>query len=274
MDDLYCAVNGARTRYRTCGHGSPVVLVHGLGASLDYWAANMAPLGQHHQVFALDLLGFGQSDKTFPEVSLEAMGRFVAGFLDTHSLDRVSLVGNSMGGLVTLQMAIQFPERVHKLVLVDNAGFGRQVHWTLRLMSLPGIGEFAYRPGLRAMQWIAREIFHNSEQAPADWLELMADLAGQPGARQAFLAALRYGVNLLGVKPEILRAVRDGLARLTAPTLIVWGRQDRLLPLSQGLAGLKLIPGSQLHIWDQCGHVPHMEKADEFNRLVLAFLAD
>jgi 4,5:9,10-diseco-3-hydroxy-5,9,17-trioxoandrosta-1(10),2-diene-4-oate hydrolase len=69
-------------------------------------------------------------------------------------------------------------------------------------------------------------------------------------------------------------AVRNGLTRLTAPTLIIWGRQDQVLPLGHGLAGLKLIPSSQLHVWDQCGHVPHMEKADEFNRLVIAFLAD
>jgi 4,5:9,10-diseco-3-hydroxy-5,9,17-trioxoandrosta-1(10),2-diene-4-oate hydrolase len=274
MDDLYCTINGANVRYRTCGDGRPVVLIHGLGASIEYWAANMAPLSQHYRVFALDLLGFGRSDKTLTDVSLEFMGRFVAGFLDVHDLDRVSLVGNSMGGLIALQTATQFPDRIHKLVLVDNAGFGRQVHWVLRLMSLPGVGELAYRPGLRGMRWIARGIFYDPDQAPADWLELMVDLARQPGARQAFLAALRYGVNLWGVKPEIMGAVRNGLTRLTAPTLIIWGRQDQVLLLGHGLAGLKLIPGSQLHVWDQCGHVPHMEKADEFNRLVITFLAD
>ncbi len=274
MENLYWNANGTNIRYRMSGEGDAVVFIHGLGASLEYWEPNVVPLSKHFRVFTMDLPGFGQSDKTVADLTLDVIGRFVADFLDFHNLDRVTLVGNSMGGLVALQTAIQYPQRIHKLVLVDNAGFGRVVHWTFRITSLPIVGEVLYMLSPWLMPFVIRAMFHDVSLAPEGWNTFMIGMTRQPGARRTHLAALRYGVNLWGVKPEIIRAVREGIARLSMPTLICWGRQDQMLPMKQALNGLALIPGSQLHIWDRCGHVPQLEKPDEFNRLLLAFLSE
>jgi len=276
MRDLYCSVDGVNTRYWVCGDGPSVVLIHGLGASVEFWERNIEALGEHFRTYALDLVGFGCTDKPDTQPSLEVAVRHVIGFLDAQGVQQASLVGNSMGGLIALVAASRFPERVHKLVLVDSAGFGRQVHWMFRVMSLPGVGELCLRsrPGRRGMRLVARSMCHDPGTLSDEWLARQAEMLRAPEARRAYLAALRYGVNFWGVRPHIVRQVEESLARLTVPTLILWGREDHMLPLTQGLAGREKITGARLQVWEGCGHVPQLEKPEDFNRLVIAFLSE
>jgi len=276
MRDLYCSVDGIKTRYWVCGDGPPVVLIHGLGASVEFWERNMAGLGERFRVYAFDLVGFGRTDKPDNAPSLDVGVRHVIGFMDAQGVARASLVGNSMGGLIALVTAARFPERVHKLVLVDSAGFGRRIHWMFRLLSLPVVGELALamRPGPRGMRLVARYMCHDGQTLSDEWLKRQAEMLRAPEARRAYLAALRLGVTLRGIRPEIIQEVEQSLPRIQAPTLILWGREDRMLPLADIARSWKRIPEARLEVWDRCGHVPQLEKPEEFNRLVSAFLSD
>ncbi|MFQ6059660.1 MAG: alpha/beta fold hydrolase [Anaerolineae bacterium] len=276
MRDLYCFVNGIKTRYWVCGDGPPVVLIHGLGASVEFWERNMAALGERFRVYALDLVGFGRTDKPNLEPSLEMAVRHVIGFLDAQGVERASLVGNSMGGLIALVAAGRFPERVEKLVLVDSAGLGRRIHWGFRALSLPGIGALAmrFRPNVRSMRLVRRYMCHDPNTLSDEWLARRVEMLQAPEARRALFTTLRYGVNLWGVRPHLVREADESLAHVTAPTLVVWGREDRMLPLADAMAGWERIPGARLEVWEGCGHVPQLEKPDEFNRLVTSFLSE
>ncbi len=259
-----------------CGDGPPVVLIHGLGASVEFWERNIIALGERFRVYAFDLVGFGRTDKPDVVPSLDIAVRHVVGFLDAQGVARASLVGNSMGGLIALLTAARFPQRVHKLVLVDSAGFGRHIHWIFRLLSLPGVGELALatRPGPRGMRLMARYMCHDRRTLSDEWLDRQAEMLRTPKARRAYLAALRLGVTLHGIRPEVIQQVEESLPLIKAPTLILWGREDRMLPLADIARTWTRIPGARLEVWDGCGHVPQLEKPDEFNRLVSAFLSD
>lgn len=276
MHDLYCSVDGINTRYWVYGDGPPVLLIHGLGASVEFWERNIATLGRRLRTYALDLVGFGRTDKPLVNPSLEVAVRHVIGFLDAQEIERASLVGNSMGGLIAMVTAGRFPQRVDKLVLVDSAGFGRRLHWGFRLLSLPLVGDLALRsrPNLRSMRLMARYMCNDPDTVSDEWLIRQAEMLQAPAARRAYLAALRYGVNLWGIRPQVLREVEKSLAQVTAPTLVLWGREDRMLPASQGLTGHRRIPGARLEVWERCGHVPQLEKPEEFNQLLIAFLAE
>ncbi len=272
MEDRYVEVGGANIRYWAMGSGPPLLLIHGLGASVEYWQQNIEPLSQHCRVYAMDLLGFGRSDKPRIEYSLHYAAQFIADFMDAQGIERASLVGNSMGGLISLQFAIEFPERLDKLVLVDNAGFGRELIWIFRLMTLPVLGEALYGPNERGMRTLQRMLFYDKRFVTDEWVEQNLEMARLPGARDFFLSVLRYGVNLRGLRPEILEPLLAQIPGIEAPTLIVWGAQDRFIPVAHGHIGHRMIAGSRLHIFDRCGHVPQIERAEGFNRLVADFL--
>jgi len=275
MDDRYVKVGDAKVRYWAMGGGPPLLLIHGLGASVEHWQRNMEPLSQHCRVYAMDLLGFGRSDKLRIEISLPYAARFIADFMDAQGIERASLVGNSMGGLIALRFAIEFPERLDKLVLVDNAGFGRELNLMLRLMSLPLVGELVCwcLSSKWGMDMMLRMLLYDPRSVTDEWVRKMAELARLPGARDSFLSVLRYGVDLRGLRREILGPLLAQVPRIKAPTLIVWGAQDRFIPVAHAHIGQGMIAGSRLHIFDRCGHVPQIERAEEFNRLVVDFLA-
>lgn len=274
FEDQFVTVNGLRVRYWQMGEsGPPVVLVHGIGASVEYWVRNIPVLAQRYRVYAVDIVGFGRSDKPQGfDYHLENVGDFMAGFLDAVGLDSVHWVANSMGGLVTLVTTMRHPHRTRSLALVDSAGFGSQVTWVFRLMSLPGVGEFMNRLDRRGFAFMMRHLFADPDCVPDEWIDELVDIARQPGTAKAFLEVLRSGITLFGVKKSILAAVPPILDALDHPVLVIWGRQDRILPFEQGLNALARVPGAQLHVWDGAGHLPMLEKAASFNRVVLAWL--
>ncbi len=263
---------GARTRYVEAGAGDPVVLIHGLGMSTASWRANIGPLSRTHHVLALDLPGHGYSEMPREQYSLKFGVRFMDAFLDAVGLARVSLVGESMGGLVALNYALERPQRVTRLVLVDSGGLGREVALFLRALSVPLLGEALIDPGLRGTRALLRLLLHRS-----NWHlitdDLVRDVAAartRPGNKRALLAALRTGVNAWGQKPEFILAAR--LPRLQPPLFTVWGAQDGVIPVSHAHRAHQAVSGSRLRVFDQCGHWPQMEKAEQFNALVEEFL--
>ena len=260
-----------RVRYFQAGAGPPVMLLHGLGEAAVIWHANVEPLARGHTVYAPDLPGHGASEKPSWEYSLENSVRFLEAFMDALGLERASFVGNSMGGLIALSLALERPQRVNRLALEDAAGLGREVAGFLRFMSVPILGELLVSNRPNATQWVLRKVFHNRAQVTDRLVSLIHEERSRPGNSAAMLKMLRVGVSPLGIKPAINLTPR--LGELTVPTIVFWGSEDRIFPLAHGQRAAGLIPGGQLRVFEQCGHWPHLEMSQAFNRELMEFLA-
>lgn len=273
-EDRYVKIGEVNTRYWALGQGSLLLLIHGLGASCDYWRYNVAPLSHHHRVYAFDLPGFGRSDKRIDDYSLHFAGEFMAAFLDSQGVERASLVGNSLGGAVSLQFAVQYPHRLEKLILVSSAGLGRELHPSFRLLTVPLWGEL--------MAWVwgsgvgtrltLRSIVYDAQVIKDEFVNEMVELARLPEAKETLLTVARTGVDLMGQNMRLLEPLLCRLPEIEVPTLIIWGAQDPIIPVAHAHIAHQMIRNSQLHIFDRCGHLPQIEKPEEFNQVVLNFL--
>jgi pimeloyl-ACP methyl ester carboxylesterase len=273
MEDRFVEVNGLRVRYRSAGERGPVVvLLHGIGRTLEDWSQNILVLGGSHRVFAPDFPGCGLSDKPNLPYTTPFLAGFVRDFLWALNLGPATLVGNSMGGGISLEFSAQFPELLEGLVLVAPAGMGPKGAQFLGLCSIPVFGELISRPSRlgskRALGLLfADRAMRTEARAARDF-----ELSSQPGATRAFLRMLRFMANRYGAKPEFCRRGLESAASVRVPTLIVWGVQDQILPVEYAPVAERTIPGSRLQIYDPCGHFPMLERAEEFNALLLGFL--
>ena len=259
-------------RYVTAGSGPPVVLVHGLGNSVVSWRNNIKHMSQHLRVFALDLPGHGLSTRYDGQYNLSFVGRLMGQFLDLLDLSEVSLVGSSLGGLISMNTALELPDRVRSLVLVGSAGLGRELALFLRILSLPWIGERFTRPTRENTVWSLIRLVHDHSLITDELVDEVHRYRAIPGASGTMLNILRYGVDIRGQKDKVL--MLDRLGELGKPTLIVWGAQDRIIPVSHAYHALQQIRGARLHIFEECGHWPQMEKSEDFNALVTDFLEE
>ena len=259
------------THYVTAGRGAPLLLLHGLGESVVAWRSNISVLAERYAVYAPDLPGHGDSAKPDITYDLDAGVRFVLQFMEALRLEGVVLMGNSMGGLTALATVLRHPDRTKALVLVDSPGLGRELAWQIRLVSLPGVGILMEALKVKAGLRIAPAIFHRPERMEPIVYEELQRLHGIPELRRAVLSALRNGVNLLGLRPP-LRLLQNRSTPLPVPTLVVWGREDRVIPVAHAERIGRQVPGVQVRILPDCGHWPQMEQAEAFNEAVLAFL--
>lgn len=272
--DRYVKVGNINTRYWVAGDkGSPVILVHGLGGSIENWVKNIEPLAQRHQVYAPDLKGFGRTDKAPLLRKLDELMQFISDFMEVHQIGKASLVGNSLGGGLVLQFAVNYPQKIDKLVLVDNAGMGSDVIIDFKVVSIPFLGELLSKPTKKSTASLWRKIVFDSALVTDELVEITYQLATLPGASKALMATLRAGIGIRGQRATLTRPLLESAAKLAVPTLVVWGQQDRIIPVAHAQIAVKTIPGARLQIYDRCGHMPQMEHPDEFNNLVLEFLA-
>ncbi len=243
---------------------------------MESWIRNVESLGEHHLVYALDLPGFGRADKAISGPrTFEYFAEFTRDFMDGQGIDKAHLVGSSMGGGVSLQFAIDFPERLDKLVLVASAAVGdSKPHRFYRLAALPLIGEWLTRPTREGAAESWRVCLHDPDLVTDELVDRAHELSSLPGASRAFLATTRALLGPLGPRERVVRPIRAGLSTITAPTLIIWGQEDRILPVSGGYAAAEQILNARLHIFEQCGHLPQFELAEKFNSLVSEFLHD
>ncbi len=264
-----------RLRVLLGGEGSPVVLLHGLGASLEWWEQAAGLMTDDHQVVAPDFPGHGLSDEPRGSYSLQTARQSVQGLLDALGLETATLVGNSMGGLIALSYTIRQPERVAALVLVASAGFGRALSLPLRLATFRGVGEAAVRFVRRehSAYLVYGDLFYDRRRLSRPWLRRVVQLCRRPSYPKAFLGCLRHGVDAGGLRQSIVNEVRQGMNVLTMPVLLLWGRQDNVVPLNQATQAVPRLPRARLEILQGCGHVPQVELPGETARAVLNFLA-
>jgi 4,5:9,10-diseco-3-hydroxy-5,9,17-trioxoandrosta-1(10),2-diene-4-oate hydrolase len=272
--DQYVRVGEVNTRFWALGdEGAAVILIHGLGGHVESWVLNVHALAEHHRVFALDLVGFGRSDKPDAPYTLPFFAQFVRDFMETQGIERASLVGHSLGGGIAFQFALLHPDQVEKLVSVDGAGLGKQGNLLLRLGTLPLLGEWASRPSRKGTAQSYRQIVYDPAVITEEAIDISHELDCLPGAQQAMLATLRSLANLWGVREEVYRPILDNLGNISRPTLVVWGKQDTILPVAHARVAEERMPGAHVHIFDPCGHMPQVERPEEFNKLLLEFLA-
>ena len=275
FEEHHIDVGGLPTRYLRAGTtGPPLVLLHGAGDNALDWQWVMPTLARTYRVYALDLPGSGGSAKPDVDYSPAFFTSFLSAFLDALEIERAAVIGNSLGGLVGLRLALFEPQRVTALGLVSSAGLGRQVTYALRSMALPGYGRLAVawgkrRPGA-AQRALGRStlLFARLRRVPPMWLKEQYRLARLPGFLEAQLATIRAQVGLKGQREVLV----DRLAQLEVPTIIVWGTRDRVFPYSQAKEAVTQVKEGVLELISDCGHLPHVEQADCFTAIVARFL--
>jgi 2-hydroxymuconate-semialdehyde hydrolase len=273
----YVDVSGARIRYHETGPagGPPVVLLHGIGRSLEDWELQHPRLPATHRIISLDMPGFGLSQRLPAVVSLSSLAGGVWAALSALGVTApVHLMGNSLGGAVAMQMTADQPGRVRTLTLVNSAGFGRTVTAALRILALPGVG----RPLLRRMadpriaRRTERSIFFDRALVTPARVETAVKLARQPDFAAVYLEAARALGGLRGVAPGWRRELLPRVAELAKPTLLVWGSRDLILPSLHLEAARLAFPAARTHMFPDTGHMPQIERPDEFAELVRPML--
>jgi pimeloyl-ACP methyl ester carboxylesterase len=252
-------VFGQKIHYVEAGSGPTVILLHGLGGSTQVWQFNVAALAEKYHVVVPDQIGFGKSDKPLVNYRIRTYVDFLDQFCKQLGIERASLVGNSMGGWIATAFTAAFPDRVDKLVLVDAAGHAPPKDLDTRSF-------YGLNPTTReGMKVLVAKVFYNKL--------FLTDAAIDQAITARLAAGDGYTIN--SITESIIRGedfLDDAVKTVKRPTLIIWGRQDGLVPVSEGEQFNKDIAGSKFVVFDQCGHMPQIEKPAEFNAAVLKFL--
>lgn len=270
-------VRGARIRVRTSGDTAapPVLLLHGIGRSLEDWDAQHERLSDDHRVISTDLAGFGLSDRVPGPATLEVLADTVVDVLDAIGEHRpVHLMGNSLGGATSMLLLTRSPERVATLTLVDAAGFGSEVTAVLRVLGIPVLGARLLRSIDRAAaRRTERAIFVDDAFVTEERIAFALEVAARADQAAVFAELAKELGTVRGIRPGWRSALLTEVARHPRPTLVVWGERDIILPPQHLRAALAALPGARSHMFARCGHMPQIECADEFASLVRGFIA-
>jgi pimeloyl-ACP methyl ester carboxylesterase len=262
----FITAGGISTYYHDAGVGDPVVLLHGSGPGVSAWANwqhTMPALARSARVLALDLVGYGATERPADvRYSLRTWTDHVWAFLDAVGVDRVAVIGNSLGGRIALQMAEDDSSRLRRMVLMGSPGVGMTI--TDGLKALRG-----YEPSMDNMRALLTGYFAvDTSIITEDLVRIRYEASAAPGAHEAYRSMFfdpRHAGNDLAITQEQVRAVR-------VPTLLVHGREDKVVPPEVSWTMVNLLPDADLHVFARCGHWTQIERATEFNALVGGFL--
>ena len=268
------SVHGHDLAFRRGGEGPVLLLLHGLAGSSGTWIPAMQLLQDEYTVLAPDFLGHGKSAKPLGDYSLGNHASGMRDFLHLLGVERVTVAGQSFGGGVAMQFAYQFPELCERLVLVDAGGLGREVSWILRLLTLPGA------------EYLMPVVFPSFVR---NWGDAISGFLRDQGIRQARVAemwrscrSLTEPANRRAFVRTVQAVIDPGGQSVSAmdrlylaahmPTLIVWGDQDRIIPLVHAYQAHEAIPNSRLEVMEHVGHFPHVEDPVRFVEILVDFM--
>ncbi|MCQ4079217.1 alpha/beta fold hydrolase [Streptomyces sp. RB6PN25] len=258
---------GIATHYHEAGTGEPVLLLHGSGPGVSAWAnwrLTIPTLSRHFRVLAPDSVGFGYTERPQDvRYSLQTWIDHVWTFMDAHGIARAAVVGNSLGGRIALGMAAQRPERVSRMVLMGAPGVGMRITEGLRALR-------AYEPSLESMRdLLVRYFAVDPSIITDDLVRARYEASVAPGAYEAYRAMFfdpRHAGSDLAITEEEVTGI-------TTPTLLVHGREDKVVPVDVAWTMSQLLPTADLHVFARCGHWTQIERSAEFCDVVRSFLA-
>lgn len=257
----YLQVGGLSVRYYDAGSGEPVLLIHGLGGSIESWTSNTGELAKSLRVIAVDLPGFGFSDKPKMSYTIKFYREFVAQFLKLLQLEQVSIVGSSLGGHVAAEVAINNPELVKRLVMISPPGaLPRSFKGT------PALMRYAKVIKAKSVQQV-KQALSAVDNKPVDdsYAQIVYEKMSMPGAREAFLSALLGSTKA----PRL----NNSLQKIKAPTLLLWGKEDIMIPVKFAEPFIKM-KNCRIVMLESCGHRAHADRPALFNKIVIDFLAE
>jgi pimeloyl-ACP methyl ester carboxylesterase len=274
VDMQHVSIHGHDTVYRREGAGPALLLLHGIAGSSRTWRDVLPRLTDRFTVIAPDLMGHGLSEKPVGDYSLGSFASGIRDLLDVLDIDRASVIGQSFGGGVAMQLAYQHPELCERLVLVDSGGLGREVNWMLRFMTLPG------------SEYLMPVIFPKFVR---DWGDSLFRLVNDRGIRLSRItemwsayASLAESENRQAFARTVRAVIDPGGQTVSAmdrlylaspiPTLIIWGDRDDVIPVSHAHVAHQAIPGSQLVIIEGAGHFPQIEAPEQFLNALVNFI--
>ena len=275
-------VMGLRTRVlveglESASRGDPVVMIHGVGGWAENWDEVMGPIADAgHRAVAVDLPGFGESESPGRVRHFGPRGAFYPAFvralLDELGIQTAHIIGNSMGGAVAYMAAVTMPERTRSLALLAAGGLGTDIPLFLRLATLPGVITLSRVFGREGSAGeVLRTCFYDAARIPPHmWAEAEKyGLASFP----EFVRALRSGVTIRGVRRSLREHWMAAAPRYTGPVLVVWGREDAVLPISHLADAKGVFPQAEVTVIERCGHLAMVEQTDQFLAVMLPFLA-
>jgi pimeloyl-ACP methyl ester carboxylesterase len=271
----YVTIHGYRRAFVLAGRGPAVLLIHGIGDNADTWRGVIADLARDHLVIAPDLLGHGRSDRPRADYSIPAYACGMRDLLSVLNIERVTVVGHSLGGGIAMQFAYQFPERCERIVLVSTGGGGRQTSPLLQLLAVPGAGvvlpilrlpgvRHASALSLRLLRLLGTNIGHDAE----DVIKLF-DAWPDRTSRSAFVRTLRAVVDRQG---QVVTLLDRCYLAAGMPTLLIWGERDAVIPVAHARVVHEAMPGSRLEIFERAAHFPHHSDPERFLAVLREFL--
>jgi pimeloyl-ACP methyl ester carboxylesterase len=269
-------IHGYDRAFRMAGSGPALLMIHGIGDNSDTWRTVLPELSKHYTVIAPDLLGHGKSAKPRGDYSVAGYANAMRDLLTVLDVDRVTVVGHSLGGGVAAQFAYEYPERCERLVLVSTGGVSRTVSPLLRLAAAPGVDllmpVLSAPPMLMGGRLVGEVLRFLDHGLGLDVEEIMRVFGSLPDAesRQAIVRTLRCAIDWQG---QVITMLDRAYLCQAVPTLIIWGDQDAIIPVSHAYAAHEAMATSRLEIFEHSGHFPHHTDPGRFVALIEEFMA-
>jgi pimeloyl-ACP methyl ester carboxylesterase len=266
----FIELNGRSTHYLERGDGEPVILIHGFNMDIHTWSQNINDLAEQYRVLAIDLWGQGFSTREPLDYGYALYAEQIRRFMDALDIQKVNLVGHSMGGGTAIYFAVRFPERVNSLVLVDSTGIPNPLPLRSKFFTLPGVGEFlmSINNNYFRRKNLGDIWFHDRDLLTEKVFEDLMQFHKVRGTSEVLLKILRK---------QFFHTLSDEIGQLdllNIPTMVVWGRNDVSIPVGVGQEMHERISGSRFEVIENGGHMPNWESPDHFNRAVLGFLSE
>ncbi len=270
-------IHGHNRAYLKVGSGPALLLIHGIGSRHETWLPVIEELAKTHTVIAPDLLGHGQSAKPRADYSIGGYANGMRDLLTVLGIDRVTVVGHSLGGGIAMQFAYQFPQRTERIVLVGTGGLGPEVNPIIPLCTIPGSSLVLAAIASRAARKVGVPLLNALHKsglpmtADLDQLALVYDDLGTGEARQAFRHVLRAIIDWRG---QIVTMNDRAYLTEFIPTLLMWGRDDTVIPVKHAYAAEHSLPHADIKVFDNAGHFAHVDQPEIFVQTLQHFLSD